>query len=115
MPDKTLFQKIADRELPADIVHEDETCIAFRDINPQAPTHILIVPRKPIPSIDDLTDEDAAIMGRLFIVAREIAASEGIAAQGYRTVINCGSFGQQTVPHLHVHLIGGRQLTWPPG
>lgn len=114
MSEKTLFQKIADGEIPSDMVHQDEHCIAFRDIQPQAPVHILIVPRKPIPSLDDLTSEDQELMGHLFLCAREIAASEGL-EKGYRTVFNCGEHGQQTVPHLHLHLIGGRQLRWPPG
>lgn len=114
MADKTLFQKIADGEIPSDMVYQDDRCIAFRDIQPQAPVHILVVPRKPIPSLDDLTDEDAALVGHLFLCARKIAADEGL-SQGYRTVFNCGEHGQQTVPHLHLHLIGGRQLRWPPG
>ena len=114
MADKTLFQKIADGEIPSDMVYQDELCIAFRDIQPQAPVHILVVPRKPIPSLDDLTEADAFIVGHLFLCARRIAADEGL-SQGYRTVFNCGEHGQQTVPHLHLHLIGGRQLRWPPG
>lgn len=114
MSEKTLFQKIADGEIPSDMVHEDEYCIAFRDIQPQAPVHILVVPRKPIPSLDDLTEEDKELVGHLFLCAKEIAAAEGL-GNGYRTVFNCGEHGQQTVPHLHLHLMGGRQLRWPPG
>lgn len=114
MSDKTMFQKIIDREVDADIVHEDDHCVAFRDINPQAPTHILIVPRKPIPSLDDLSEEDRDIIGQLFIAARDIARDEGL-RDGYRTVINCGDDGGQTVYHLHLHLLGGRRLNWPPG
>lgn len=114
MADKTLFQKIADGEIPSDMVYEDEYCIAFRDIQPQAPVHILVVPRKPIPSVDDIADEDKELIGHLFLSARKIAAQEGL-TQGYRTVFNNGEHGQQTVPHLHLHLIGGRQLRWPPG
>ena len=114
MVEKTLFEKIADREIPADIVFEDEFCLAFRDINPQAPVHILVVPRKPIPSLDDLTMEDRELMGHLFICAKQIAASEGC-SNGYRTVFNCGDDGLQTVPHIHLHLIGGKKLRWPPG
>ncbi|MEQ9104548.1 MAG: histidine triad nucleotide-binding protein [Rhodothermales bacterium] len=114
MTDKTLFERIADKEIPSDMVHEDDLCIAFRDIKPQAPTHILIVPRKPIPSLDDLTPDDAALVGHLFVVAQGIAAKEGL-ARGYRTVFNCGPDGGQEVPHLHLHLLGGRPLTWPPG
>jgi histidine triad (HIT) family protein len=114
MAEKTLFQKIMDGEIPADIVHEDDQCIAFRDINPQAPTHLLIVPRKPIPSLDDIADEDAPLIGHLFTVARDLADEEGLDT-GYRTVFNCGADGGQSVDHLHLHLLGGRQLDWPPG
>jgi len=114
MAEKTLFQKIADREIPADIVYEDDQCIAFRDINPQAPTHLLIVPRRPIPTLDDITEEDAPLIGHLFVVARRLAAQEGIAG-GYRTVFNCGAAAGQSVFHLHLHLLGGRPMQWPPG
>lgn len=114
MPEKTLFQKIADKEIPSDMVYEDDDCIAFRDIQPQAPVHILVVPRKPIPSLDDLTEEDTRLVGHLILCATRIAAREGL-GEGYRTVFNCGRHGQQTVPHLHLHLMGGRQLRWPPG
>ena len=111
---KTLFQKIADREIPADIVYEDDQCIAFRDINPQAPTHILIVPLKLIPTLDDLTPEDEATVGHLFLVAQKLAAQEGL-TNGYRTVFNCKEDAGQTVFHIHLHLLGGRPLAWPPG
>ena len=111
---KTIFQKIIDGEIPADIVHEDDRCVAFRDANPQAPTHILIVPRKPIPSLDDIADDDAPLVGHLFTVARDLANEEGL-DNGYRTVFNCGPDGGQSVDHLHLHLLGGRQLDWPPG
>jgi len=114
MADKTLFEKIADYEIPADIVFEDEKCLAFRDINPRAPVHVLVVPRKAIPSLDDLTMDDRELMGHLFICAKKIAASEGC-EDGYRTVFNCGEDGGQTVPHIHLHLLGGRKLGWPPG
>ncbi len=114
MPEKTLFQKIADGEIPADIVYDDDRCFAFRDINPQAPTHILIVPRKPIPSLDEMTEEDEPLVGHLFTVARVLAAREQLGA-GYRTVFNCGEAAGQSVFHLHLHLLGGRPLTWPPG
>ena len=112
--EKTIFQKIADREIPADIVYEDEEVIAFRDINPQAPVHILIVPRKPIPSIDHIEEEDVPVAGRLFRVARQLASDEGL-SDGYRVVMNCGRHGQQSVDHIHLHLLGGRQMPWPPG
>lgn len=114
MAGKTLFERIADKEIPSDMVYEDNVCIAFRDINPKAPTHVLIVPRKPIPSLDDLTPEDAHLVGHLFVVARQVARAEGL-TRGYRTVFNCGPEGGQEVPHLHLHLLGGRQMTWPPG
>jgi histidine triad (HIT) family protein len=112
--EKTLFQKIMDREEPGDILYEDDRCVALRDINPQAPTHILIVPRKPIPTLDALTEEDEPLVGHLFLVAQKVAADEGLKG-GYRTVFNNGSDAQQTVEHIHLHLIGGRRMTWPPG
>lgn len=114
MAGKTLFQKIADREIPATLVHEDDRCIAFRDIDPKAPTHLLVVPRKPIPSLDDLEEEDAALVGHLFVVARRLAEAEGLTG-GYRTVFNCGPDAGQSVDHLHLHVLGGRALSWPPG
>jgi histidine triad (HIT) family protein len=114
MAEKTLFQKIADREIPAHLVYEDDRCVAFRDIQPQAPVHVLIVPRTPIPSLDALTEDDAPLIGHLFVIARKIAAREGLTG-GYRTVFNCGADGGQSVDHLHLHLLGGRKLTWPPG
>lgn len=114
MAEKTLFQKIADREIPSEIVYEDDRCFAIRDINPQAPTHILVVPRKPIPSLDDVTEGDEALIGHLFVAARQIAADEGLSG-GYRTVFNRGSDAGQSVDHLHLHLLGGRPMGWPPG
>ncbi len=114
MADKTLFQRIADRELPADILYEDDHCICIRDIDPKAPVHVLIIPRKPIPSIDELDASDAELVGHLFLVAAKIASAEGL-TDGYRAVFNCGEDGQQTVPHIHLHVLGGRKLTWPPG
>ena len=114
MTNKTLFQKIMDREEPGDILHEDDLCAALRDINPQAPTHVLIVPRKPIPHLDALTEEDEPLVGHLFLVAQKVAAEEGLTG-GYRTVFNNGSDAQQMVGHIHLHLIGGRRMTWPPG
>lgn len=114
MSEPTLFQKIIDGEVDADIVYEDDRCVAFHDIDPQAPTHILVVPRKPIPTLDDLEPEHEKLVGHLFVVAREIAQEEGL-RDGYRTVINCGDDGGQSVYHLHLHLLGGRRLNWPPG
>ncbi len=113
--EKTLFQKIADREIPAAIVYEDELCVAFRDIAPAAPVHVLLVPRKPLPSIADATEEDAALLAHLMLRVPAIAGAEGLAEGGFRTVINTGADGGQTVPHLHIHIIGGRSLQWPPG
>jgi histidine triad (HIT) family protein len=112
---KTLFQKIADHEIPAAIVHEDELCVAFRDIDPKAPTHILVVPREPIPSTDAFRPEHATLLGHMWLVIPEIARQAGIADTGYRVVVNCGQEGGQTVDHLHFHILGGRQMTWPPG
>jgi histidine triad (HIT) family protein len=111
----TLFSKIAAGEIPADIVYEDEDLVAFRDIGPQAPTHVLVIPRKPIPTINDLELGDAELVGKLFLAAKKIAEEEGIAEAGYRTVINCNAAAGQTVYHLHLHLLGGRAMQWPPG
>lgn len=114
MSEKTLFQRIADHDIPAEILYEDDECVAFRDIAPKAPVHVLIVPREPIPSLDDLTESHEQLVGHLFTVARQVAASEGL-ARGYRAVFNCGEEGGQEVPHLHLHVLGGRQMGWPPG
>ncbi len=113
--EKTLFQKIADKEIPATIVYEDELCVAFRDIAPAAPVHVLLIPRKPIPSIEAANAEDAALLAHLMLKVGDIARAEGIAESGFRTVLNTGEDGGQTVPHLHIHIIGGRSLQWPPG
>lgn len=110
MTEPTLFTKIIDHEIPADIVFQDDRVTAFRDINPKAPTHVLIVPNKVIPTVNDVTSEDEATLGHLFIVARQLAEQEGIAEDGYRLVINCGRHGNQEVYHLHMHLLGGRPL-----
>ena len=114
MSDKTLFERIIDREISANILFEDDHCIVFRDINPQAPTHVLVVPRKPIPSLNEVAADEAELIGHLVQVARQIATDEGL-SDGYRVVINCGSDGGQSVDHLHVHLLGGRKMKWPPG
>jgi histidine triad (HIT) family protein len=111
----TLFERIIAREIPAAIVWEDDAVIAFRDIAPQAPVHVLIVPKRPIPGVRAVTPDDAALLGRLWVVAAEVARQEGVAASGYRLVVNDGTHGGQTVPHLHVHLLGGRPMGWPPG
>ena len=115
MQEKTLFEKIRDREIPADIVHEDDHCLAFRDISPQAPVHILVVPKKPVPRIAAADNDDASLLGNLLIAAAAVARQQGIANSGFRLVINNGRDGGETVPHLHVHLLGGRPLDWPPG
>jgi histidine triad (HIT) family protein len=115
MADKTLFQKICDKEIPATIVHEDDRCVAFRDISPQAPIHILVVPRKAIVRVGLAEMEDEAVLGHLLLTAAKVARAEGIAESGYRLIINNGRDGGEAVPHLHVHLLGGRPMEWPPG
>jgi len=112
---ETIFSRILRKEIPARILHEDEHCVAFHDINPQAPTHVLIIPRKPLTSVEQMSDEDGPLLGHLIRVARDLARKEGVAAGGYRLVINNGSAAGQTVSHLHVHLLGGRNFAWPPG
>jgi histidine triad (HIT) family protein len=108
-----LFCRIVRREIPATIVHEDEHCVAFRDIGPQAPTHILVIPRQHVSTLDDVSDP--LLIGRLMLAAAEIARAEKLVEAGYRTVINTNANGGQTVFHLHVHVLGGRRMTWPPG
>jgi histidine triad (HIT) family protein len=110
-----LFCKIGAGEIPADIVLETDEVIAFRDINPQAPTHALIIPKRHIASINALQEGDSDIVGKLFLAAKEIARDEGFAEPGYRVVMNCNAAAGQTVFHIHLHLLGGRDLTWPPG
>ena len=109
-----IFLKIIDKSIPAKIAHEDDLCVAFHDIGPKAPTHVLIIPKKVIRTHDDITPEDAPLIGHLHVVAAKLAAQLGL-TDGYRLVINCKERGGQTVPHLHMHLLGGRDLTWPPG
>ncbi len=109
-----IFQKIIDRGIPANIVYEDEQCLAFHDVRPQAPTHILIIPKKVIRTHADLVEEDAPVLGHIHLVAVKLAKQLGLTS-GYRLVINCDADGGQTVPHLHMHLLGGRSLGWPPG
>ena len=110
-----LFLKIISREIPAEIVFESDDVLAFRDVNPQAPLHVLIIPKTRIPTINDMQQQDAEIFGKLFLAAREIATAHGIAEDGYRVVMNCNSAAGQTVFHVHLHLLGGRQMDWPPG
>jgi len=109
-----LFLKIINKEIPADLLHEDEHCLAFRDIRPQAPTHVIIIPRKVIPTHADLLELDAEVLGKMHLVAVKLAKQLGL-EKGYRLVINCRDDGGQTVPHLHMHLLGGREMGWPPG
>lgn len=113
-PPETIFSKIIRRELPADIVFEDDLALAFRDIHPQAPVHILVIPKQVIPTIADATDHDQSLLGHLLLVANRVAKQEKLAL-GYRLVINCGEEGGQTVYHLHIHILGGRSMQWPPG
>jgi histidine triad (HIT) family protein len=112
---KTLFEKIIARELPASIVYEDDMVVAFRDINPQAPTHVLIVPRKSIPRIAEATREDQQVLGHLLLKAAEVANKLGLAQSGFRLVFNNGPNAGEAVPHLHCHILGGRHMSWPPG
>jgi histidine triad (HIT) family protein len=110
----SLFTKIIAREIPADILFEDELCLAFRDIRPQAPTHFLVIPKKEIASLAELSKEDEQIVGRCVMVAAHVASEQGLGG-GYRLIANTGRDGGQEVPHLHFHVLGGRKLTWPPG
>ncbi len=110
-----LFCKILDGDIPAEIIFESDDAIAFRDVNPQAPTHVLIIPRQHIATINDLDSGDDTIVGKLFLAAQQVANDEGIADDGYRVVMNCNAAAGQTVFHLHLHLLGGRQMGWPPG
>jgi histidine triad (HIT) family protein len=112
---KTLFEKIIAREIPAEVVYEDDSVLAFRDIKPAAPTHVLIVPKKPIPRIAEAHAGDQAMLGHLLLKAVEVAAKLGLHETGYRLVINNGRDGGESVPHLHCHILGGRPLSWPPG
>jgi histidine triad (HIT) family protein len=110
-----IFCKIAAGDIDADIVYQNEELVGFRDLNPQAPTHVLIIPRRHISTINDITESDAEMIGQLFVAAKEIAAQEGISEPGYRVTMNCNAGAGQSVFHVHLHLLGGRQFTWPPG
>ncbi len=112
---ETIFSKIIRKEIPANIVYEDDLSLAFYDIHPKAPTHILIIPKKPIISVEEIEAEDQALIGHLYLVIQKVARQVGIAEGGYRVVVNCRRNGGQEVPHLHFHLLGGRPLSWPPG
>ncbi|MEX0333729.1 purine nucleoside phosphoramidase [Vibrio tubiashii] len=110
MAEETIFSKIIRKEIPADVVYQDDLVTAFRDINPRAPSHILIIPNKLIPTVNDIEEEDELVMGRIFTVARKLAKEEGIDEDGYRLIMNCNSHGGQEVYHIHMHLVGGRPL-----
>ena len=110
-----LFCKIVSGDIPGDIVYQDDDVLAFRDLNPQAPTHILVIPKKHISTINDIQPEDAELIGKMFLAAKQVAQAEGIAEPGYRTVMNCNAEAGQTVFHIHLHLVGGRPMGWPPG
>ncbi|XP_022817326.1 histidine triad nucleotide-binding protein 1-like [Spodoptera litura] len=112
---ETLFEKIINKEIPAEFVYEDEQCVVFHDVNPQAPTHLLVVPRKPIPQLSKADDGDQDLLGHLLITARNVALGKGFDRTGFRLVINDGRHGAQSVYHLHVHILAGRQMKWPPG
>ena len=114
MSAKTIFKRIIDKEIPAKLAYEDDLCLAFHDVNPQAPTHVLVIPKKEIPSLTQLAAEDQTLLGHLLLVVQKLAGELGLDG-GYRVVINCGPDGGQSVDHLHLHLLGGRQLKWPPG
>ncbi len=111
----TIFTKIIQKEIPADIVYEDNDVLAFRDISPQAPHHILVIPKKEIATVNDIEEADAALVGKLFLTAKKIAKDLGFDEKGYRLVMNCNEDGGQTVNHIHMHILAGRQLSWPPG
>lgn len=115
MAEKTLFERICDKEIPASIVHEDDLCVCFRDISPQAPVHLLLVPRKPIVRIGLAEAGDQSLLGHLLLTAGQVARQEGFAESGYRVVINNGRDAGEAVPHLHLHILAGRPLEWPPG
>ncbi len=112
---KTIFEKIIDKEIPSDIVYEDDLLIAIKDINPVAPVHLLIIPKKVIPTLNDLSQEDSIIVGKMVSLAKDLAKKLNIDKTGYRAIFNCNDDGGQTVYHIHLHLIGGRKMTWPPG
>lgn len=111
---ETIFTKIINREIPADIIYEDDIALAFNDINPQAPVHFLVIPKKAIATINDITEEDRELVGHLYLVAAKIAREKGFADDGYRVVMNCGENSGQTVFHIHLHVLAGKPLGWPP-
>lgn len=114
MAEETIFSKIIDRDIPADIVYEDDKALAFKDINPQAPVHFLIIPKEPIATINDVNEDNAHLVGHLHVVAAKLATQHDFAKDGYRVVMNCNEYGGQTVYHIHLHLLAGKPLGWPP-
>ena len=114
MSQETIFTKIINREIPADIVYEDDLSLAFKDINPQAPFHVLIIPKTPIATINDVTEENAALVGHLYVVAAKLAKQFGFSKDGFRVVMNCNDHGGQTVYHIHLHMLAGKEMGWPP-
>lgn len=110
-----IFCKIAEGKIPAEVVYRDDHVVAFRDLNPQAPTHVLVIPRRHLSTLNDLTDADAHLVGRLYLAAKRVAEQDGIAERGYRTVVNCNAEAGQSVFHVHLHVLGGRAMRWPPG
>jgi len=114
MPEKTIFKRIIDGEIPAKIVYQDDRCLAFHDIAPQAPTHVIVIPKKEIPSLNEVAEDDAALVGHLIVTIRKLAERLKL-EEGYRVVLNCGPHAGQSVDHLHFHLLGGRPMKWPPG
>jgi histidine triad (HIT) family protein len=110
-----IFCRIASGDIPTNVVYQDDQVVAFRDLNPQAPTHVLVVPRRHVATLNDLGETDAELVGRMYLAARQIAADEGVAERGYRTVFNCNAEAGQSVFHLHLHVLGGRPMGWPPG
>lgn len=111
----TLFMKIINKEIPADIIYEDDEVLAFRDISPQAPVHFLVIPKMPIATLNDIQPDQAGLIGKMVLTAQQLARDEGIAESGYRLVMNCNEDGGQTVFHIHLHVLGGRGMVWPPG
>lgn len=114
MSQETIFTKIINREIPADIVYEDDLSLAFKDINPQAPFHVLIIPKTPIATINDVTEENSALVGHLYVVAAKLAKQFGFNEDGFRVVMNCNDHGGQTVYHIHLHMLAGKEMGWPP-
>tara|TARA_B100002049_G_scaffold212506_1_gene176307 strand:- start:371 stop:739 length:369 start_codon:yes stop_codon:yes gene_type:complete len=111
---ETIFTKIINRDIPADIIYEDDDVLAFNDINPQAPVHFLVIPKKPIATINDITEDDRLVVGHLYLVAARLAKELGVDEEGYRAVMNCNEFGGQSVYHIHLHVLAGRLMGWPP-